>query len=970
MKKQIAIAILAITEHVLGQTSINLKTQARNSDFATFSFTRPLSVGAALPSTCQAGQLFFNTSAPAGNNIYDCINSNTWSQVGYTLPQATATTLGGVTIPQKSGLNIAAGGLSVIYGTGANTALQGSSLGQANGAASLDASGQIPIAQLRNLGSSAFLNATAFDAAGTAAAAVAAIPVSGASVTHPSLITPSDWAAFAGKQPALGFIAENSANKGQAGGYAALNTSGQVPSSQLPAIPNKVSQLTNDSGFITAGQAASAAPVQSVNNQTGAITISVPSKISQLLNDAGFITSATAPVTSVNGQTGAVSVPTGGGYSAYFPAETNLVIPAAVHGQGALAVVTGCVDNSIAPKTIVLDGVVNSWRRSRGGDIFVTFSTPVAGVCNIQGSGGSTGSGTIYYVDIVSGSDSNNGTSTSTPWRTVAKINSSTFGSGDQILFKRGGTWSGTTLIPPSSGTAAAPIVFSAYGNGPDPILDGQNTLFSLIQPNNMTGLVFDHLQIRNATSHLVYSTSCSQCTFQNLTMYNSPGHALYFTGTTGANPGLTVLNSTYSTAAGLTTAGMAVVYATSCDGANISGNGFTLYGDVKSYGVTLIDCSGAAIAYNTISNGDQEISINAAHENVTGVSIHDNQLLNTSTIGGGDGEALELTGCSTTSSPGCPSPDSANTHPVSANVYGNYCATSVNDCFGLFVTQNAALYNNLIVSPGTYGIHATSGVNGDLFYNNDIYAPTNSGITIDDTGSTVTVALRNNIVSNAPGHCLWLGNGSLGTEDYNICYNSGANAGFTAGAHDKTNNPLWVNGTPGSPNDFKLQSGSPAIDSGANLGAPYNMALDPSSSSIPLSSLDQNTVGAAWEIGAYVYVPAAVAPVAAPTIAAGSGAGNSSSVLITGDNQSGRIVLTTGSSPAGSTSVGTVTFSGALQSTPNCSVFPNSTSAALLTGSALVYAANDSLTSYQLVVGSTPLAASTQYSWKYQCLR
>lgn len=42
-------------------------------------------------------------------------------------------------------------------------------------------------------------------------------------------------------------------------------------------IPSKTSDLTNDSGFVNAAGAATAAPVQSVNGQTGAVTISVPS---------------------------------------------------------------------------------------------------------------------------------------------------------------------------------------------------------------------------------------------------------------------------------------------------------------------------------------------------------------------------------------------------------------------------------------------------------------------------------------------------------------------------------------------------------------------------------------------------------------------------------------------------------------------------------------------------------------------
>lgn len=63
-------------------TLINLQTQGRNVDFSSFSFTRPEAVGSALPSTCQLGQLFFNSGASAGSNLYACTASNTWTQQG------------------------------------------------------------------------------------------------------------------------------------------------------------------------------------------------------------------------------------------------------------------------------------------------------------------------------------------------------------------------------------------------------------------------------------------------------------------------------------------------------------------------------------------------------------------------------------------------------------------------------------------------------------------------------------------------------------------------------------------------------------------------------------------------------------------------------------------------------------------------------------------------------------------------
>ena len=43
-----------------------------------------------------------------------------------------------------------------------------------------------------------------------------------------------------------------------------------------------------------------------------------------------------------------------------------------------------------------------------------------------------------YYIDATKGNDNNNGQSSSTAWKTIAKVNASSFNPGDQILFKKG----------------------------------------------------------------------------------------------------------------------------------------------------------------------------------------------------------------------------------------------------------------------------------------------------------------------------------------------------------------------------------------------------------------------------------------------------------------------------------------------------------------------------------------------------
>src|SRR5215470_11434029 len=81
---------------------------------------------------------------------------------------------------------------------------------------------------------------------------------------------------------------------------------------------------------------------------------------------------------------------------------------------------------------------------------------------------------TTYYVDSVAGSDTYSGTSASSPWRTIAKVNATSFAPGDHILFKRGDTWR-ELLSPHSSGEAGSPIVIDAYGTGSTPVLTGAN---------------------------------------------------------------------------------------------------------------------------------------------------------------------------------------------------------------------------------------------------------------------------------------------------------------------------------------------------------------------------------------------------------------------------------------------------------------------------------------------------------------
>jgi len=77
-----------------------------------------------------------------------------------------------------------------------------------------------------------------------------------------------------------------------------------------------------------------------------------------------------------------------------------------------------------------------------------------------------------YFVSPA-GRDANNGTSVSSPWASISKVNRIQFQPGDFIRFKAGGRWSGQ-LWPKGSGNAGAPITLGAYGSGAKPVIDGK----------------------------------------------------------------------------------------------------------------------------------------------------------------------------------------------------------------------------------------------------------------------------------------------------------------------------------------------------------------------------------------------------------------------------------------------------------------------------------------------------------------
>ena len=105
---------------------------------------------------------------------------------------------------------------------------------------------------------------------------------------------------------------------------------------------------------------------------------------------------------------------------------------------------------------------------------------------------------TTYYIDAAGGADGNSGTSQTTAWQTVGKVNGSTFGPGDKVLFKAGGSWTSQLTIR-NSGAAGNPIIIGSYATGPKPKIIGPAGSSPVVSIDNCQYIELMDLEITNA---------------------------------------------------------------------------------------------------------------------------------------------------------------------------------------------------------------------------------------------------------------------------------------------------------------------------------------------------------------------------------------------------------------------------------------------------------------------------------------
>ena len=73
-----------------------------------------------------------------------------------------------------------------------------------------------------------------------------------------------------------------------------------------------------------------------------------------------------------------------------------------------------------------------------------------------------------YYLSSTTGNDSNVGTSSAAPWKTITKVNTLNLAAGDRVYLKGGDSFTdaGLVFLATDTGTAANPIIVDSYGAG------------------------------------------------------------------------------------------------------------------------------------------------------------------------------------------------------------------------------------------------------------------------------------------------------------------------------------------------------------------------------------------------------------------------------------------------------------------------------------------------------------------------
>ena len=456
-----------------------------------------------------------------------------------------------------------------------------------------------------------------------------------------------------------------------------------------------------------------------------------------------------------------------------------------------------------------------------------------------------------YYVKP-DGNDKLEGRSDATAWKTIGKVNSYSFATGDDVYFKCGGTWTGSQLWVDWSGNAGNRAVIGAYYmsggsesvgvSGDKPIIDGNDAVPS-----------------RTSYQGLVQLSGISYVTVENLRIINSECYALNAEKSSYINAAKIETNNLFSAG---------IRYKTVSNGV-IKGCDITDTGRQEWEGP--MDWPGSIV---TLYSSNIIIRKNKVHENYgEGIGIY-------------------------RQSYGCLVEDNICYANKKVQIYVNWSWNNTvrrNLCYGTSDTtfqrsswgpglgivindekwqswpgaKNNEIYNN-VVAYCSKGIvlwgpsdWALTGMN---VYNNTVI-DCDKNLEVSSRRSYVDSNIKNNIFWRISGDCdqasVPSGHSGL-TLDYNLW--SSTPDTDAQGPHDPPYATPMLNKTTGwrsmtggdlNGSDFALRSASPAIDAGIPLGAEFDDIPECDKSVWPaqIVLMDQDNQGSTWEIGADIHV-------------------------------------------------------------------------------------------------------------------